>query len=183
VGDSIEDLEKASEEVLQYMRWNKLSPNEKKTQFLAFHRDGARDIPVGPVCVQESKSAVLLGMMINKKLDWFDHVATLEKELKQRTGAYPSMLFWACSLGSSTPKRLFMMDVFTDPTNHEKGSSREEGGIIHRLQVRQNETIRTCLRIGREEQVGSERLLKKAKIPSIVELSVRSNCPLPSRVT
>jgi hypothetical protein len=36
-------------------------------------------IQVGPVCVQESKSAVLLGMTINKKLDWFDHVATLEK--------------------------------------------------------------------------------------------------------
>jgi hypothetical protein len=69
-----------------------------------------------------------------------------------------------------------MMDVFTDPTGHEKGSSRKESGIIHRLQVRQNEALRTCLRIGREEQVGSEKLLKKAKIPSIAELSVRSNC-------
>jgi hypothetical protein len=40
--------------------------NKKKTQFLVFHRDGARDIQVGTVCVQESKSAVLLGMTMNK---------------------------------------------------------------------------------------------------------------------
>jgi hypothetical protein len=110
-------------------------------------------------------------------------VATLEKELKQRT----LVLFWLRNYipqhallgllsGFFNSEASYMMDVFTDPTGHEKGLSREEGGIIHRLQVRQNETIRTCLRIGREEQVGSEKILKKAKIPSIAELSVRSNC-------
>jgi hypothetical protein len=65
VGDSIEDvcqdLEKASEEVLQYMRWNKLSPNEKKTQFLVFHRDGARDIQGGQFVSRSPRVLFYLG--------------------------------------------------------------------------------------------------------------------------
>jgi hypothetical protein len=99
---------------------------KRKLNFYFFYKDGARDIQVGPVCVQESKSAVLLEMTINKKLDWFDHVATLEKELKQRTGVLfrlrnyiPQHALLGLLSGFFNSKASYMMDIFTDPTGHE----------------------------------------------------------------
>jgi hypothetical protein len=77
-------LEAAAHEVLMYMKINKLSPNEGKTQFLVFGREGARDIKAGEPNVSKSKTAVLLGAIINKTPDWYDHDAVLERELNKK---------------------------------------------------------------------------------------------------
>jgi hypothetical protein len=64
----------------------------------------------------------------------------------------------------------YIINVYTDPTGLER-----RAGIMQQLQRRQNEAIMICMRIGREEHVGSETLLAKSGMPSINELSVRSN--------
>jgi hypothetical protein len=78
--DVCQKLEAAAHKVLMYMKINRLSLNEGKTQFLVFGKEGSRDIKVGEATVSESKTVVLLGATINKTLDWYNHVAVLERE-------------------------------------------------------------------------------------------------------
>jgi hypothetical protein len=84
--DVCQKLEAAAHKVLMYMNINRFSPNEGKTQFLWFGKEGARDIKVREAIVSESKTAVLLGATINKTLDWYDHFAVLEREHNKRVG-------------------------------------------------------------------------------------------------
>jgi hypothetical protein len=119
--------------------------------------------------VKESKSASLLGMTKNKILDWSDHAAGLEKDLSQRTGLIyrlrnhlrRSALLQVLP-GDFNSKVSYMMDAYADPTGLERGA-----GIMQQLQRRQN----AAMRIGREEHMGSETLLAKSVMPSLVSMS------------
>jgi hypothetical protein len=70
-------MEKVAEEVLSYMADNKLAPNKKKTQFIVFTSEPMRPNKVGDCSIQEDNCVTFLGAVINKKLDWRDHVDQL----------------------------------------------------------------------------------------------------------
>jgi hypothetical protein len=59
---------------VDYMADNKLAPNKKKTQFIVFTSERMRPIKVGDCSIQEDNCVTFLGAVINKKLDWTDHV-------------------------------------------------------------------------------------------------------------
>jgi hypothetical protein len=91
---------------------------------------------------------VLLGATINKTLDWYDHVAVLERELNKRVGILnrlrnhiPRGAMVGILPGFFNSKATYIIDVTTNPTGREKGSQT----TVQKIQLRQNAAMRACL--------------------------------------
>jgi hypothetical protein len=88
--DSREDVYKiikmAAMETLDYMYRNRLAPNASKTQFMTLGKGEKKKIEVGSAEVEESSQVTLLGLSLNRALDWSDHVKKVEKDMAVQTG-------------------------------------------------------------------------------------------------
>jgi hypothetical protein len=62
------------------------------------------------------------------------------------------------------------------PQGEEKGSSRKTGGIIHRLQMSQNDAICSALRIKKKDHIRTESLLMRSGVIGVKEMLIRANC-------
>jgi hypothetical protein len=73
-------------------------------------------------------------------------------------------------------KALYRIDVFADPTGQEVGNQRKSGGgIVHRLQVKQNKAIQAVMGINPKECIGKEELLERSKLTGLDEMSLHAN--------
>jgi hypothetical protein len=87
-------------------------------------------------------------------------------------GSLGSLLtFSGC--GDSQSHTLFLLEV----GNRSKG-----GGIVHRLQVKQNKAIRAVMGINPKECIGKKELLKCSKLTGRDEMSIRANYMLAWRL-
>jgi hypothetical protein len=68
-----------------------------------------------------------------------------------------------------------MIDMFADPTGQEVGNQSKGGGIVHRLQVKQNKAIRAVMGINPKECIGEEELHKRSKLTGLDEMSLCAN--------
>jgi hypothetical protein len=165
VGENAEDaktkLELAAEQIVEYMEENKMTPNAAKTEYMLFGRHHGGYITVRGENVQESDSLSLLGLTINKAITWEHHLLKLERDLISRIwalrrlrGYLPQHAILKIFPGFFNSKTSYMLDVISDPTKLEAGSSREKGGIIHCIQVKQNKALRAVFGIKAEEKIG-----------------------------
>lgn len=184
-----EKLERAAEQIVCYMEENKMSPNAAKTEYMLFGRRQGGAISVRGEEVKESHSMALLGLTINKAINWDHHLLKMERELSSRIwairrlrGYLPQHALLKIIPGFFNSKATYMLDVITDPTGGETGTARELGGILHRLQVKQNKALRAILGIKAEDKIGEEQLLRRTGIAGIRELSRRLNYMLAWRV-
>jgi hypothetical protein len=171
------------------MEENYMHLNASKTEYMLFGRNGGGSIKVGSALVQESRTLRLLGLTINKMLTWDDHVTELERNLSQRIYALsrlrsyiPRKELLGLVPGFFNAKALYMIDVFADPTGREVGNRSKGGGIVHRLQVKQNKAIRAVMGINPKECIGKEELLKCSKLTGLDEMSLRANYMLAWRL-
>jgi hypothetical protein len=193
VGDTAEEskrkLEAAAEKIVCYMEENKMSPNASMTDYMLFGRRQGGNIIVRGEQVAESECMSLLGLTNNKAINWEHHLLKMERELSSRIwalqrlhGYLPQHALLKIIPSFFNSKAIYMLDVISDPTGGETGTAREMGGIVHRLQVKQNKALRAVLGIKSEDKIGEEKLLKRTKIPGIRELSCRLNYMLAWRV-
>jgi hypothetical protein len=78
--------------------------------------------------------------------------------------------------GFFSPKISYLIDVYLDLTGEERGSRRKTCGIIHRLQMRQNDAIHSAVRIKKKDHIGTESLLVRSGVIRVKEMSIRANC-------
>ena len=79
--------EERVEELFTFMAVNKLSANHDKTNILVMKHgkdDTEVSFQIGESQIEESSKEKSLGIIVNNKLDWSDHIAKLEKELRYR---------------------------------------------------------------------------------------------------
>ena len=81
-----EVLEAAVDEVLLYMRANKLAANPEKTKFMMIGKKKAEKIRVGTEFIEESYAEDYLGVKISKNLTWTKQFEALKSELSKRIG-------------------------------------------------------------------------------------------------
>jgi hypothetical protein len=113
---------------------------------------------------------------------WEDHVTELERNLSQRIYALsrlrsyiPRKELLGLVPSFFNAKALYMIDVFADPTGREVVNQSKGGGIVHRLQVKQNKAIRAVMGINPKECIGKKELLKCSKLTGLDEMSLRAN--------
>jgi hypothetical protein len=174
---------------MKYMEENYMHLNASKTEYMLFGRNGGGSIKVGSALVQESRTLRLLGLTINKMITWDDHINELERNLSQRIYALSRLRSYIPrkELLGLVPvffnaKALYMIDVFADPTGQEVGNRSKGGGIVHRLQVKQNKAIWAVMGINPKECIGKEELLKRSKLTGLDEMSLPANYMLAWRL-
>jgi hypothetical protein len=130
-----------------------------------------------------------LGAVINKKLDWTYHMDQLEKDLYKQNGVIhrltsylPQHAQLSLAKGFFSPKISYLIDVYSDPTGEGRRSGRKTVGIIHRLQMHQNDAIRSALRIKKKDHIGTESLLMWSGVIGVKEMSIRANCMMALRL-
>ena len=77
------------EKVSIWLKANKLSLNVKKTYYMMFHRsriktDAHAVIAMDKVCLKKTDSFKYLGVIIDHKLNWTQHITYVKKQNFQR---------------------------------------------------------------------------------------------------
>jgi hypothetical protein len=191
VGDTANDAKKKLEivvlQTVAYMEENKMSPNAAKTEYMLFGRHHGGEINAGGELVKESESLFLLGLTMNKSISWEHHLRRVEKELSSQMWAFhrlrgylPQHALLKIIPGFFNSKAIYMFDVIFDPTGEEAGSG--TGGTVHRLQIKQNKGLCAIFGIRSEDRVEERKLLKRAKVLGIGELSNKLNYMLAWRI-
>ena len=79
------------EKVSIWLKANKLSLNVKKTYYMVFHRsriktDAHAVITMDKVCLQRTDSFKYLGVIIDHKLNWTQHIAYVKNKISKGIG-------------------------------------------------------------------------------------------------
>ena len=80
--------------ISEWFQANKLSLNEDKTTFTLFHRIHDKDnlplrlpiLKINDYDIKRSSSIKFLGVLVNKHLNWTDHINILENKLSKNLG-------------------------------------------------------------------------------------------------
>ena len=84
----LKTLEEESKNILKFMASNLLIANEAKTELLLLRKKGCKTdkarVLVGGAPIEEKKSIKLLGVYIDNRLNWEDHVEKVQKKINQR---------------------------------------------------------------------------------------------------
>ena len=173
-------LEKGADKIFKYMSNSGLVANPEKTHFMMFCRDPQAPIRVGNSDIPESSSEKLVGFTIKKDLSWKLHTEELEKALRGRIGVLrrlswhlPTSTLVSCLNPLFTSKLQYGLELVTQPLMHLSPNS-PKCTVIQKLQVLQNEAMRTVLHKRLADKVSEKDLLKKCGQHSVAVLSLRA---------
>lgn len=173
-------LEKAADEILQYMKSNSLAANAEKTKFMMFGRKKGGSIRVGQAIVEESEAEPLLGVKINKNLSWTTQVEELKVELSKRVGIIrrlaqqlPRHTMLKVITPLFTSKLQYAIEIFTDPSSVVCGG-RPKDSSLQGLQVLHNKAMRAALGKTSRDRSTTEELLALTGQPRVLETSLRA---------
>ena len=84
--DLVKFLNLELEKLSNWLRSNKLSLNVRKTYYMVFHRsrikiDGDSVITITNDCLQRSNSLKYLGVIIDHKLSWTQHITHVKNKI------------------------------------------------------------------------------------------------------
>lgn len=131
--------------------------------------------------MHEAEEVTLLGRGMSKVMDWSGQAWQVELGMKKRTEMIKSLSFQILQhtvLGLVAAfvksKARYLLDLYNDTLGHECGAHKDQGGISHKLQVRQNAVLRAAMRISAKDLCGTEYLCSKAGMPTMWNLLVQS---------
>jgi hypothetical protein len=138
--------------------------------------------------VHEAEEVTLLGGVITDAMDWSGHVRQVELGMKKSTGVIKRLSYHLpqhTGLGLVDAfvisKAQYLLELYNDTLGHERGAAKDQGGILHRLQVRQNAALRAVMRISAKDHRGTDYLCNKARMPTMRDISVRAAASLAFR--
>ena len=88
INDLFSTVNSELECINQWFKANKLSLNIKKTKYTLFHKKSAKnkisgipDLKIGSKNTEKTSSIKFLGVMLDERISWNDHIKTVESKL------------------------------------------------------------------------------------------------------
>ena len=180
----IKGLEKGATNILGYFASNELVANPTKTAFLLFRPsksiESEQTIKVGSAVIQESASERVLGVQVQRTLEWDDHITKVISKvnyglsvLRQLQGVLRREALKVFAEGTVMSHLRYGISVYlsggiklspSDPTC--KG--------LNRLQVKQNDAMRLVLNKKRKDLTPRETLLKEFNTKSVNQIAAEA---------
>jgi len=177
----ITKLEEDADQILRYMASNYLVANAKKTGFLLISRtrsSSQQSIKIGTESVLESDAHRILGLMVNNRLTWKDHVfgqGELLSSLNQRIGALkrlsfhvPSKYLAQIAQAIVVSKVRYGIGIYGAVRVHETDPLPES---LKDLQVILNHAMRIATKTRLSDRIRIEDLLDRTGFQSINRMS------------
>ena len=174
-------LETEANNFLDYCSANGLVANPSKSQFLLIRGQGKgglsdQSIKVGEDEIKEEKKAKILGVLINNKLRWTDHIENVKTAVRQKTAIIKRLKYHLPR--TIVPKLLdsmvysnvrYCLPLFAKPRLAEEDPLNEER---QSLQVLLNNALRIALGVKRRDRISSEKLHEIAGVLSLNRMSI-----------
>jgi len=177
----ITKLEEDADQILRYMASNYLVANAKKTGFLLISRtrsSSQQSIKIGTESVLESDAHRILGLTVNNRLTWKDHVygqGELLSSLNQRIGALkrlsfhvPSKYLAQIAQAIVVSKVRYGIGIYGAVRVHETDPLPES---LKDLQVILNHAMRIATKTRLSDRIRIEDLLDRTGFQSINRMS------------
>jgi hypothetical protein len=78
-------------------------------------------------------------------------------------------------------KARYLLELYHDTLGIEHGATKDFGGTLYRLEMRQNAALRAAMRISPKEHRGTEYLCQKAGMPTMRDVAVQAAVTLAFR--
>ena len=180
--DILKRLEEEADVVLDYMASNGLVANKLKTEFMVLNEKNKNETPlsqirVGDTLVDRTKTAKLLGMMIEESQDWNEHFKQLKSALNRR-------LFVIRRIKRQIPTDKLMTIVHSLwvskiryglqlCTKVYTNADTTRSGPMKSLQLTQNRMLRAINGSRTSDLISTEALLKKFGLLSVNQLAAQ----------
>ena len=174
-------LETEANAFLQYCADNGLVANPSKSEFLFIKGQGRRElsdpsIKVGDNTIMEAKKARILGVLVNNKLRWSDHIEHVKTAVRQKTAMLKRLKYHLPR--TVIPKLVdsmiysnvrYCLPLFAKPRISEEEPVNDER---QSLQVLLNNALRMVLGVKRRDRVSNEKLHEMAGTLSLNRMSI-----------
>jgi len=177
----IEMLENEARRIFSYFSSNDLVANPSKTAFLLIRPNGStvkrRKITLGESIIEESESERILGLQVQRTLEWNEHLAKVTSKvnhgiamLRQLQGLMRKNALKAIAEG------VVMSHIRYGASIYLSQSVRIEDNDpipieLQNLQIKQNDVMRLILRKNRKDQVSRMDLLTECEMMSVNQIA------------
>ena len=187
-------LEQEATKILQFCASNGLVANASKTKFLLIRGKGCKDgeenghssIIVDSCAVTESSCEKVLGIYINNRLDWSDHIEYLKNTMRQRTAIVkrltyhlPRNVVITLLDGLVFSKVRYCLPLFASPRLTEE---EPKNGDFGALQILVNNVLRIVTASKKNDQISKEELHKRCKAQSLNRMAVNATYKLTKKI-
>ena len=182
--DVIRELENGANEILSYFASNELVANPTKTAFLFFRPskviEAELSIKVGTAVIHESASERVLGIQVQRNLEWEDHITKVISKvnyglsvLRQLQGVLRRGAMKVFAEGTVMSHLRYGISVYLSG-NIKLSPSDTTSKHLSRLQVKQNDAMRLVLNKKRKDLTPRETLLKEFNTKSVNQIAAEA---------
>ena len=171
-------LERAAENVFQFMRAARLSANPTKTNFVYFSGRGEEPLHVSGITIEESKEETLLGVTFGKRLTWKQHMDKVEPELRKRIGLlkrlrmkFPSEVLKKMVDALFNSKMRYAIELTTNVLDCQDK-------ILQRLHGLHRSAMKAVLGLGRHDHPPDSELYSRTGQASVQQMAFEATASL-----
>ena len=182
--ETVKQLELGAKEILSYFASNELVANPSKTAFLMFRPSKniseEMEANVGGTMIKESASERILGIQVQRTLEWDDHVKKVISKvnyglstMNQLQGFLRRKSLKAVAEGTVMSHLRYGIGVYLSGDICLSANSPVSNNL-KKLQVKQNDALRTVLNKKRKDLIPRETLFKELGTKSVNQMAAEA---------